>query len=331
MPRPLPVELLFHIVDLALSPDETISEYGECEKLLTSLFLVSRQLRDIAQSLLFRIFRLELNHLVLLHYPLLAKHVYILSPKEDVKDLGYLAEMVQYLPNLTEVRLRGCKSILTAQLSVLIEHLSLSNSTTSSFSSVVFHNLVSLTIHNVGRIGHRSAYLFPCAAFPSLEAVYTTSSNLSFIHGREFIEPRGLKKGQLDMLQVHIEQNEFFPSDLLQRGTPVLLTLDLRFAIALGGGTPLIEHVEASVTLKSLSLPSQFHPSSHLLQTELVPFRDKIFATCASRKIDIIWRLDSKEPVDDEAVSRDFWRYAKELKRKKTGEAEGGGGGSSSA
>ncbi|GAA5871352.1 hypothetical protein JCM8547_002643 [Rhodosporidiobolus lusitaniae] len=301
MPRPLPVELLFHIVDLALSPDESVSEYGECEKLLTSLCLVSRQLGDFAQPLLFRIFRPELNHLVLLHYPRLAKHVYILSPTEEVKDLGYLAEMIQYLPNLAEVRLRGCKSISKAQLSALcgIEHLSLSNSTTCSFSSV--------------SSATSAASLSTVSAGPGTASGAGTTA-------LEFIEPRGLKKGQLDMLQVHVEQRDIFPGDLLQRGTPVLLTIELQDTMA--------EHRSStSNPLPSLAIPVRLF----LTRSRACPSSRQSLSTCASRKINIIWRLNSKKPVDDEAVSRNFWRYAKELKRKTATEAKGGGGGKGSA
>ncbi|GAA5866654.1 hypothetical protein JCM8547_002711 [Rhodosporidiobolus lusitaniae] len=83
--------------------------------------------------------------------------------------------------------------------------------------------------------------------------------------------------------------------------------------------------------MRSLRLSSQLHPSSPLLKSGLVTIRDDPLGTCASRKINIIWRMNSKEPVHDIGVSKEFWAYAKELKRKKAIEAEGGAGGGGSA
>ncbi|GAA5859753.1 hypothetical protein JCM8547_007012 [Rhodosporidiobolus lusitaniae] len=94
----------------------------------------------------------------------------------------------------------------------------------------------------------------------------------------------------------------------------------------------LVKAVAHDAHMRSLSLPSQLHPSfSSSLEPDQHSTRDDLLSTFTSRKVNVIWRLDSKKPVDDEGVSRDFWTYAKELKRRKVIEAEGRAGGSESA
>lgn len=99
-------------------------------------------------------------------------------------------------------------------------------------SATTFRNLVSLTLHHVRRLPDSRVDLFPGTSFPSLRAVYTTSTpfgkkrSSSIINGFH-IEPSNLPKGQLDMLQVKLQQVNQFPSDLRHRGTLVLLSFDL--------------------------------------------------------------------------------------------------------
>ncbi|GAA5976289.1 hypothetical protein JCM11641_001106 [Rhodosporidiobolus odoratus] len=75
--------------------------------------------------------------------------------------------------------------------------------------------------------------------------------------------------------------------------------------------------------LKSLSLPAILHPLSPI-DPALVADRDTLLAICEGRGIHIIWRLNSKTPEDDIGLSTEFWEYAKELRRKKEGEATAG-------
>ncbi|GAA5859764.1 hypothetical protein JCM8547_007017 [Rhodosporidiobolus lusitaniae] len=348
MPRPLPVELLFHIVDLALSPDETVSEYGECEKLPTSLCLVSHQLRDIAQPLLWRIFRPKKDHLHLAaSFPHLAEHAHILQLRGVIRDLDAVLQTIDCMPNLAELRCEGPDDVIKKQFRQLkdLEHLFLRDTRMISFSSIVFRNLVSLTIHKLGSNGRSVTPLLPAASSPKLKALYTTSSESDWI-GHTWIytllEPGGLDN-QIDMLQVNANVVRTVGGDLRQRNLPVLLTFPLQsaaeipktrynrfchFQLDAWGAHEFACNYDHLLPLPSLSSASLFRCRPWEC---LIALRDRILSTCASREIDVIWRLDSKKPVDDEGVSRDFWRYAKEIKRKKAIESEGGRGGVGSA
>jgi hypothetical protein len=46
-----------------------------------------------------------------------------------------------------------------------------------------------------------------------------------------------------------------------------------------------------------------------------------LLRVCEDKKVDIIWRYEAKTAADDVGVSKDFWEYAKELKKKKQLEA----------
>jgi hypothetical protein len=75
--------------------------------------------------------------------------------------------------------------------------------------------------------------------------------------------------------------------------------------------------------LKSLSLPIQIHrDTSPATFADLAPPRDKLLEVCEANGVRVIWRT-SVEKGDDVGVSKEFWQYAKELKRKRI-EAEGG-------
>ncbi|GAA5859808.1 hypothetical protein JCM8547_007037 [Rhodosporidiobolus lusitaniae] len=331
MPFPtLPPELLVDIFHLALPSIETVSAAQKRESNLTNLCLVSRQFRDIAQPLLWRMFRPKRNHCHLAaSFPGLAKHVCILQTSGKVGNLGPVGRIFKHMPNLAEFR----------------------------FSSIVFRNLVSLTIHEFRSNDLSDTPLLPTASFPSLKAVDTTSWKWTGrTGGLKLLEPEGLES-QLDMLQVHVGLVDADGGDLWQRGVPVLLTFsqlsahkmsELRFnkfrhfqldacqAHEMAHYSARLQSFTLTLTtlsnIQSLSLPSHLHPSSDsFLGNALIELRDRILSTCASRKVDIIWRLNSKERVDDEGVSRDFWRYAKELKRKKAIEVEGGAAGSGNA
>jgi hypothetical protein len=81
-------------------------------------------------------------------------------------------------------------------------------------------------------------------------------------------------------------------------------------------------HIKSSKIIKSLSLPASFqNPSS--LDAPPPAARQSLLDTCIAKKVDIVWRPFAKSSEDDRGVSRDFWEYAKELKRKKQIEAVG--------
>ncbi|GAA5859756.1 hypothetical protein JCM8547_007013 [Rhodosporidiobolus lusitaniae] len=207
MPRPLPAELLFHIVDLSLAPDETVSAYGERQTTLTSFCLVSHQFRDIAQLLLWRIFRPKSNNLALAaSFPCLAKHIGVFEPREVKWSDQAIFKAVKHMPELVEVRLEECREISKAEVYAIshVEHLSLSSMVIASSSSVVFRNLVSLTVRNSTVSAAARLRCFRRPLFPSLKAFYSTCEYYDeATHQTSLVEPAGLGS-QLDMIQVHL-------------------------------------------------------------------------------------------------------------------------------
>ncbi|GAA5906452.1 hypothetical protein JCM6882_004439 [Rhodosporidiobolus microsporus] len=147
------------------------------------------------------------------------------------------------------------------------------------------------------------------------------------------------------MLQLRVEDHELFPIDLFKRPCPVLVTFSLADVSSLVAiNESGVDHLQLHHTcpwrtadrsdpwfnldffdlfirrrkpvLASLSLPYSLHPSAALADTTRST-RDRLLECCASRNIQVIWRLDAHEPADDLGVSREFWSYAKELKAKK--------------
>ncbi|GAA5866722.1 hypothetical protein JCM8547_002737 [Rhodosporidiobolus lusitaniae] len=156
MPLTLPSDLLLAIFELALPSIET--------------FLA------IAQPLLWRVFRPKSNksHLAA-SFPRLAKHICVFAPREIWSEQVVL-QAVKHMPDLSVFRLNECREVLKRELKVIshLEHVSFGEMKITSLSSVVFRNLVSLTIHRPARSDGSSAPLLPAASFPNLKALYTT-------------------------------------------------------------------------------------------------------------------------------------------------------------
>jgi hypothetical protein len=226
------------------------------------------------------------------------------------------------------------------------------NSKMTGFGSTVFANLVSLTLINLepdtinispSIISSEPPYnpliSLPASAFPSLRAVYSNCSDGGA--GWHLLEPAHLPPQQLDMLQVARR----CPPVTGSRLYPVLLTVDLTDFYSNTGALPLFEHfflctwsgrqddadqgllclasfIDRS-SLASLSLPAKLLPSSTLpnslppLSPAVATARDVLLRACEGSGVDVIWRRDCFEPEDDRGLSRDFWEYAKELRRKR--------------
>ncbi|GAA5859721.1 hypothetical protein JCM8547_006999 [Rhodosporidiobolus lusitaniae] len=244
------------------------------------------------------------------------------------------------MPNLVVFRCEGNGEISNEQLRRFkdVEHLVHRFMNVPSFPSILFRDLVPLTMHDLYFPMNNTAVHLPSSCFPSLEALYTTCEQYNNLTGQmSLVEPAALGN-QLDLLQVSLKTHQVFPSDLPDRDVPVLLAFSLEWInfllmadvswfrhfqlnawaqsryddpwqfhahkLAL---QQLREAVAAHAHLKSLSFPCLLHPSSSSsLESDQHSIRDDLLTTCASRNVDIIWRLNSKKPVDDEAVSKDF-------------------------
>ncbi|GAA5855821.1 hypothetical protein JCM8547_000373 [Rhodosporidiobolus lusitaniae] len=156
------------------------------------------------------------------------------------------------------------------------------------------------------------------------------------------------------MLQIHDKDQHAFPVDITRLSVPTVFTINISSSspTALNGGprTFDFEHVQinsfvasrsmlpwarpewdmrervlplvkSTERLKCVSLPSQLLPTA-AIPSNLAKVRDEVLSTCKERGIQVIWRLDSKEPEDDLAPSKEFWEYTKELKRLRTGEEQ---------
>ncbi|GAA5866721.1 hypothetical protein JCM8547_002736 [Rhodosporidiobolus lusitaniae] len=123
------------------------------------------------------------------------------------------------------------------------------------------------------------------------------------------------------MMQVAIWMRESFPSDLLNRGVPILLAFSmggvdelpavshfqhflleawrdsddehlLTFCKPKEALQKLVEAVANHAQINSLSLPSQLHPSSIAsLAPDQHSIRDDLLTTCSLHNVHVIWRL----------------------------------------
>jgi hypothetical protein len=225
-----------------------------------------------------------------------------------------------------------------------LEHLTLTNLELTTSPPFVFSNLVTLTLNDA-----RS--FWSTSSFPSLRALCSIGT-----WGARYL-PNRFPLGQLDLVQIDLNQNDGgFPQDFSQHyeGVPILVRITTDFASLLPGRGPQLsdcEHLDYSfnvdgvrrvqdlakllhlvrshLLLKSICLPSAIAP--HLpLFANLSSIRDDLLNECNNKGIDVVWRLNSMTPEDDACLSRDFWEYAKGLKKKKHLEAAavGSSGGS---
>jgi hypothetical protein len=225
-----------------------------------------------------------------------------------------------------------------------LEHLTLTKLELTTSPPFVFSNLVTLTLNNA-----RS--FWSTSSFPSLRALCSTGTR-----GARYL-PNRFPLGQLDLVQVDLDQNDGgFPQDFSQHyeGVPVLVRITTGFASLTAGRGPRLndcEHLDYSfnvdgvrrvldlaellnlvrshLLLKSLCLPFSLSPNRPP-PSNLSLLRDDLLNECNNKGIDVVWRLNSMTPEDDACLSRDFWDYAKGLKKKKQLEAAvvGSSGGS---
>ncbi|GAA5859794.1 hypothetical protein JCM8547_007031 [Rhodosporidiobolus lusitaniae] len=338
MPPSLPSKLLLAIFELAIPSIRTVSECEQRQKTFLNLCLVSCRFHDIAQPLLWRIFRPKEDKLhVAASFPRLAKHIYVFEPREKIRHARAIFKAVEHMPQLVDFRLTGYTEVSKPKFHTIshLEHLFLDDMQIASFASVVFRNLATFTFHNVWPFRNSEGVLLPAASFPNLKDLFSTSQDYnSSTRKTSMVEPVGLGN-QLDMMRVVLWRLGCGPSDLLDRDVPVLLTFGRTWPGELSSESHF-EHFQLDAWRDSdLEQLSSAHPKPREALRKPAPdqhtLRDNLLSTCAARKIDIIWRLNSKDYVDDLGVSKEFWRCAKVLKRKKALEAEGGGGGSRSA
>lgn len=82
----------------------------------------------------------------------------------------------------------------------------------------------------------------------------------------------------------------------------------------------LCDVVKRSQALKSLWLPWDFSDLNPKI-SDVLHARDALLEACRAKGVEVRWRLASRETEDDRGVSREFWEYARELKRRKRVEA----------
>jgi hypothetical protein len=222
------------------------------------------------------------------------------------------------------------------RLSIAHEHLVLNGLRLTTSPKAVFPHLVTLTLDNMW-----STWL--SKSFPSLRAICGTGT-----YGARYL-PAGFPSEQLDMVQIDHFQNDYsFPHDFKQRyvGVPILLRLIGDISSVVPGRGPklsdyehlsfsfdtegvrsveelkkLLRLVQSHSLLKSLCLPITLAPNRRL-PSDLSSTRDDLLTECSNKGIDVVWRVNSMGPEDDACLSRDFWQYAKGLKKKKQLEAQ---------
>ncbi|GAA5861522.1 hypothetical protein JCM8547_008059 [Rhodosporidiobolus lusitaniae] len=345
MARALPVEDILHILELAVS-SQAVSDRDAQETLLAKCGLVSRQFRGFAQPLLWRVFRPKENQLHLaVKVSDLANNTVQLRLCDEIDDFQRVFEAVEYMLKLVDFRMEDGGKIKAEQLGCLrrVENLVL-NKTELELGSVVLDRLVSLSLHCSPSLE------LNIATFPRLKALHVgqwDNCGVSALHDL-FNFPRLFP--QLDMIQVSQGLIALpIARILVSTETPILLTVhfdlvsDLtRPNLAFGKHfqlnawvakdtdghhiTVLTRALSRRSPITSLSLPAQLHPSlppPSSRQPDFGPARDDLLEYCRTHDIAVQWRLDARTQYDDYAVNKNFWEFAKELKRKKAVERYG--------
>ncbi|GAA5880835.1 hypothetical protein JCM8547_003754 [Rhodosporidiobolus lusitaniae] len=346
----LPPELLYRIFTLAAPVVESVSESQEREDLLTNLCRVSGRFRDVAQRILWQVFRPRAED-----FPLsvdaqeLVEHVRSFRPPEDLLDLSEAVKAVPSMIRLVDARLEFSTSISQDQLGAFIhlQHLFLVALPKDSFPSLIFPNLVTLTLHRMGAAGTGGVTGLSPSSLPSLRALYLSSSwQNAEAQWARWAPDLILLSDQLDMIQIHSVEAKHFPQELLAQGVPVLISVDLTSGFhflrsadlapfehfqldawrsLMTNHLTLVKALEDSVSrhanIKSLSLPRRIHPSSDLVPA-LASARDGLLSTCSSRNIRVIWRMNSFAREDDYGVNKEFWEFAKEVRKERACQAE---------
>jgi hypothetical protein len=109
MARPLPIETVSHILDLATSPSHIASAFQDDCELLRQCCLVSKRFRDVAQPKLWKSFRPREGELAAIASlrPDLAKHIRSLIVRMEKQDESFNSGLkgADKLPKLTEIRI----------------------------------------------------------------------------------------------------------------------------------------------------------------------------------------------------------------------------------
>ncbi|GAA6039713.1 hypothetical protein JCM8097_001366 [Rhodosporidiobolus ruineniae] len=331
----LPVELLRAIVLLAIPPVEAVSAYKERQKTLSSLIKTCRTLRAVARPLLWSNFRPFEDPVHLQRKPQLAHFVRTLHVKGGEDFARSLLENLGLMPNLQAVRVKDNG----------LSGLTIRKQDWLAFASA---NLTELTLLGI-TVSRASSRLRAISTFAADYGSLSVS------------KPRGLVNyaslPQLDMLQIRVDfagpppglealpcpvivnlNLSPFHDDSLSKytafqhfqldssyftATPVWYAQDLTGAKNQKSLGVLVRFVETIPSIRSFSLPFEFHPSNRF-PPDRQQRRDTLVGALEKRHVKIIWRLYSKEEVDDGAVSREFWEYAKELKARKADGTEDG-------
>jgi hypothetical protein len=247
-------------------------------------------------------------------------------------------------PSFPKTRLRSFPFISVAIERLILCRVTFDRHLFDAFTSSFIH-LVALTLH--GGAVERS--WFASTTFPSLRILYSTVVHLDpTSHRASLVQPATPSQDRLDVFQVRLGRSPGVFETLKLRPHPVLLSFDFldgahlyehpfisheHFLLIAPASSPklpvvlflkvLVGSLRLHEHIRSLSLPSFLSPSSPL-SPALAAVRGDLLSVCRARNIDIVWRFKSKRAEDDVAVSKDFWEYAKELKRKKERvEAEG--------
>ncbi|BGP47441.1 hypothetical protein JCM10450v2_003293 [Rhodotorula kratochvilovae] len=356
MPHRLPDELLLLIFDALAQPAYSRDEYKRRQQALSALSLVGRRYRDLAQPLLWEVVRAqERAHLDKIRRikdgngsPTRTKLFHVstktvatgeeepVSPDEGI-------EAAKLFPDVEEIRIECVRSPL--DLTLLDAHcglhrLSLVNVDLSSSSPVHLPHLEQLRLdRTIIPSSLLTAWLDP-SHLPSLaavrlvalyEALHVGAPALdfspAFLAQVDFIQTPGLSLDALQRYHNSIDPPFLFGSSLssiLPRhlvlaahqfdGRARATTTLKRFGTQVDAAPP-IEGSHPRVLLLPRCLQA-LATSDEVVATVL----DTFVATCARKDARLIWHAGA----EDDLVSREFWRYARQLKAAREEEEECG-------
>jgi hypothetical protein len=369
----LPLELLDHILDLLPSPSTADGARERTDTLIVCCF-VSKRVYERTLPVLWRDIRLESEEQVRMMVtvveqgvaaelrsstkaftvagdpysgfpislrgplPLVAlfpaiKRLELISGSEGAVDFKLLATG---LPGGSTVFSHSSPQAELLSLADL-EFLHLASTITSSFpAQTTFPSLRSLGLHEVKPDLDSLQSLLQLPNFPKLKFLAYTPKN------DDRTAPSVLKwiendlMQQLDGLQLHVENFNYFTTSTLRLPVPTVFTadeFDLEDGVSLPSAGP--EHVRFWIRGGDVRDICPWHVANLLEVVNVVPpprslhlptilrngwrtfngvasSLDGVLSTCHSRQTEVLWYDPDQE--DNYAVSPSFWRYAKRFK-----------------
>ncbi|GAA5892281.1 hypothetical protein JCM5296_003225 [Sporobolomyces johnsonii] len=351
----LPNELVLRIIELSAPSTFFSTTYSSRQTNLRNCCLVSRQFRQLAQPLLFAVFKAtsseELHTFLnatkaigLEHHVQAVALIYSMDALDGTvpEDLVRLAQDCPALEQLS-VPYAGEFDMTRLEVFKHLRSLTLNDGELVATSPFVLPLLADLSIYTISATPEMLASTFTPSTLPSLRALaffgIDNDDRLVFSQPIETLCP------QLHMLSRDVNDSDYLPDGAFISSRPFTL-LDCSFSqfatnwdeikvtshLRLYDPNPITETDDtefhlANLTskllrttqtaLRTIYLSPRLHPDSPIPFT-LAQARDDFLAACVARGIEVCWEEVGDWDLDS-AVSPSFWRKARAIKASASG------------